>query len=544
MRRNNYFLPLILLALFLLVGVVSADTLIVYPSSDLRVSRVVSSENFATITGGAGTESTTAANSSVTLASGTGAFTTSRRYIMVYNGSAIPDTAIITSVVLRIYATPAKAAEYGTTNFGMVLDAVNPTSLTGLQTSDYNKFVAGVNYSVMIPYTSWTYDTNQNFTLTNTTVINKTGLFPIGMRNWWDHNATFQGTFATSASNYMQFAPLAYTGTTYDPYLEVTYELPDTTPPGAIQGLSNDTSTCEQIIWGWQSPSDADFNHTMVYKDGIFLYNLSNTTYEDTWTGLTGGQEYTFSSRTCDLTGNCNETFVNMTAIPTTCGVAPVASFTSNVTSGTAPLDVGFTDTSSNTPTAWNYSFRNETPGNNTEIWWSTEQNPVITLGVGNWFFALNASNAFGFDVTGDDYWINVTEPVPFTACKDQAGNLTINLSNVTDHSLGFDWDIAYNLTQLSFDAYFIDFDNSSSSYFFSGLQAESWHRVKIYNLTENGSMNCTTNVTVIIPPPWSPDINPSTEKDFRIDTVFSKALDYWWIILLIAGAWILFRKS
>jgi hypothetical protein len=35
----------------------------------------------------------------------------------------------------------------------------------------------------------------------------------------------------------------------------------------------------------------------------------------------------------------------------------PVASFTSNVTVGNAPLTVQFADTSSNSPTAWNWSF-------------------------------------------------------------------------------------------------------------------------------------------------------------------------------------------
>ena len=55
--------------------------------------------------------------------------------------------------------------------------------------------------------------------------------------------------------------------------------------------------------------------------------------------------------------------------------VPPVASFTPNATSGTAPLTVKFMDTSSHTPTVWNWSFRNVTPGNNTEVWFSTIRN-------------------------------------------------------------------------------------------------------------------------------------------------------------------------
>lgn len=89
-------------------------------------------------------------------------------------------------------------------------------------------------------------------------------------------------------------------------------------------------------------------------------------------------------------------------------GSAPVASFTKNQTAGTAPLPVGFTDTSTNTPTAWNWSFNNVT-GNNTEIWWSTDQNPAITLGTGNWTFALNASNTNGYNITPGLAWVNVS---------------------------------------------------------------------------------------------------------------------------------------
>ena len=51
--------------------------------------------------------------------------------------------------------------------------------------------------------------------------------------------------------------------------------------------------------------------------------------------------------------------------------IRPVTSFTVNSTSGSAPLTVRFTDMSSNTPTTWNWSFRNVT-GNNTLVVFST----------------------------------------------------------------------------------------------------------------------------------------------------------------------------
>ena len=100
---------------------------------------------------------------------------------------------------------------------------------------------------------------------------------------------------------------------------------------------------------------------------------------------------------------------------------APVASFTVNTTSGTAPLAVKFTDTSSNTPTAWNWSFRNVTPGNNTQVWFSTVQSPTHTFGVGNYSIVLNASNSAGYNLSTQVTFINVTA-TPVTNVTSKIG--------------------------------------------------------------------------------------------------------------------------
>jgi PKD repeat protein len=91
----------------------------------------------------------------------------------------------------------------------------------------------------------------------------------------------------------------------------------------------------------------------------------------------------------------------------------PVASFSANPTTGTAPLAVQFTDTSTNSPTSWNWSFTNVT-GNNTEIWWSTSKSPVLTFGAGNYSIALNASNSAGYDLSTQTTFINVSAGAPY----------------------------------------------------------------------------------------------------------------------------------
>jgi PKD repeat protein len=75
----------------------------------------------------------------------------------------------------------------------------------------------------------------------------------------------------------------------------------------------------------------------------------------------------------------------SITAAPTT----PTASFTASPTSGTAPLSVQFTDTSTGSPTAWSWSFGDGTT--------STAQNPTHTYtSPGTYTATLTASNSSG----------------------------------------------------------------------------------------------------------------------------------------------------
>jgi PKD repeat protein len=67
----------------------------------------------------------------------------------------------------------------------------------------------------------------------------------------------------------------------------------------------------------------------------------------------------------------------------------PTASFTASPTSGTAPLSVQFTDTSTGSPTAWSWSFGDGTA--------STAQNPTHTYtSPGTYTATLTASNSSG----------------------------------------------------------------------------------------------------------------------------------------------------
>lgn len=59
-------------------------------------------------------------------------------------------------------------------------------------------------------------------------------------------------------------------------------------------------------------------------------------------------------------------------------------------------------------PTSWQWNFTNVTPGNNTPITFSTDQNPEWTFGPGNFSIILTATNAAGSD-SSDPTWVNVS---------------------------------------------------------------------------------------------------------------------------------------
>ncbi|HUW85524.1 MAG TPA: PKD domain-containing protein, partial [Methanoregula sp.] len=89
---------------------------------------------------------------------------------------------------------------------------------------------------------------------------------------------------------------------------------------------------------------------------------------------------------------------------------APVASFTTNTTSGVSPLAVQFTDTSTNIPTSWSWKRSNLTWSVGEEF--STDENPVQSFVTGNWSINLTATNAAGSNLSTQITWINVSTGV------------------------------------------------------------------------------------------------------------------------------------
>jgi len=109
----------------------------------------------------------------------------------------------------------------------------------------------------------------------------------------------------------------------------------------------------------------------------------------------------------------------------------PVTDFTANVTSGVAPLTVQFTDTTTDDPTSWLWTFGDSAT--------STDQNPVHTYTVpGIYNVSLTVSNSAGSDTETKLNYITVTAPVQITLSFDPPST-EVRAAETTEYNVVLD---------------------------------------------------------------------------------------------------------
>jgi hypothetical protein len=306
------------------------------------------------------------------------------RGIIWWDTSTAPDTAVISSAQISIYkqAVVSTLGNLGVGISGYTIDG-------DMSAEDFDNF-GNTRYATDIllgsmgsGYINWT---GNSYLLSNISTTGNTSIM-IRIANDIDNSAP-----AWSASKRSLFRGKSSTGEpATPPILEFVYSIPDTTPPQSITGLTNTSVSCNQLFFNWTNPLDSDYGNLMVWRNNTALTNLSNTTTGVSWTGLPESTDITFSSKTCDLIGNCNASYVNMTRTTVACGVAPVAAFSANETEICIDDHVQFTDESTNTPTAWHWIL--------TGGWDSHDQNPVHQFDAeGLYSVNLTASNDYGSD--------------------------------------------------------------------------------------------------------------------------------------------------
>ena len=121
--------------------------------------------------------------------------------------------------------------------------------------------------------------------------------------------------------------------------------------------------------------------------------------------------------------------------------ISPVATFTANTTFGVAPLAIQFNDTSTNAPTAWNYTFGDGA--------YSIIQNATHTYTTaGNYSVSLTSSNIAGSNTSTQTTWVNVTPPVPVASysaapVSPQVAPATVSFNDTsTNAPISWHWQV------------------------------------------------------------------------------------------------------
>jgi PGF-pre-PGF domain-containing protein len=172
-----------------------------------------------------------------------------------------------------------------------------------------------------------------------------------------------------------------------------------------------DTSTGTPTSWNWS------------FGDGS-LATVQNPVHTYALAGI-----YTVSLNATNAGGSNTKTAVDYITVNVP---APVANFSANQTVGTMPMDVQFTDSSTGTPTSWNWSFG--------DGGLSTAQHPVHTYETaGTYTVLLNATNAGGSNITTRTDYITVTVPAPvanFTGTPTSGtAPLTVTFTDVSTNA-------------------------------------------------------------------------------------------------------------
>jgi hypothetical protein len=261
----NYRLIFCLLLIVAMVGVVSADTLIVYPDVDGRTYRTSANSTYANLISGAGTGtnyvSTTVGSPALyTIATtDTNKFNQNIRMSFAFNKSTIPAGSTINSAYLNI--SKSNNAVNGLGNFTTTLVNGTLASYTTLSNGDYQlkgntELITRQAYG-NIGNANWSLNFNANglsYVSSNNEVV-------IFLVSGDDVDGTFSGTWASNVYSGVTWYTNDETVTGRRPNLVISYTL--STPPVASFTCTKnfiripnsvtctDSSTNTPTSWSW-----------------------------------------------------------------------------------------------------------------------------------------------------------------------------------------------------------------------------------------------------------------------------------------------------
>ncbi len=228
------------------------------------------------------------------------------RFFLPFDTSSIPDDATVTSATLNVYASSKRNDDNDGDDF-VTLVQTSQASTTTLSTADFDQAgnidnpTEGIDLSERKDITNVTTGSYLAFNLNATGQgwISKTGMTKLGLREGHDViDSSFTSSSTTASQyNYLIIIMGECTGTTYDPYLSVTYTQTTssaTTTPVAVmlQDLSY-TYDAAGNITQLVDASDTDTQKTTNYTYDD-LYRLESSIVSGAADGDNGTITYVY----------------------------------------------------------------------------------------------------------------------------------------------------------------------------------------------------------------------------------------------------------
>ena len=242
-------------------------------------------------------------------------------------------------------------------------------------------------------------------------------------------------------------------------YIVVT-TIPDAGFTSNVSGLNVDftniSTNADSYSWDFgDNESSTEENPTHTYsEDGDYIVELT-------------------------ATNECGSVTVTQTVTIVT---PPTAGFTSDVTTGCAPLTVQFTDQSSLNATSWDWSF----PGGNPNS--STAQNPLVVYeNPGTYDVTLTVSNSAGQNTLTEVGFIVVTT-FPDAGFTSNVNGLEVDFTNTSVNADSYSWDFGDNESSTE--------ENPMHTY-----SEDGEYTVELTATNECGSVTVSQTITIVTPP-------------------------------------------